>query len=220
MPSRKLSSLGLFALITTGLACSNQPDGSQKQELVVFHTTTVVMAMKADGTTTSSVRTKVENFYPAACFDSDSDDDSVPDELDNSSNASEDDSDGGVADDGGTGLRCKRCNRGPGTEGDFRLKVDGAQAELARGRVFARNATSTELTVPTPDGPLTIVVDAQTEVRDGEPLPGAEIRAEGRITSQSPLRITATRLTVLCRAPAPMPPEEVPPQAEPIPILD
>src|SRR5205085_7936411 len=78
-------------------------------------------------------------------------------------------------------LRCPRCNRGPGTQNDFRLRRSGNTAELDRGKVYVR--AGDELTVPTPDGALTIVITASTQLDDGQPTPGAEIRAEGTIVN-------------------------------------
>jgi hypothetical protein len=198
----------------------------------------------SDGDQGSDLRTRVEDFYPSACADHDGDQDGIPDFMDiedeghgdgrgdddddhGKDAGPGDDDDGGHGDgddgDGGHGghghdgkvddhLRCHACNRGPGNSGDFRLELDGDEAKLDRGRVYLVNGN--ELVVPTPDGALTIVLSAGTRIDDGDPTPGAEIRAEGTMSASGEL--LAERVRVLCRAPAAMPPHQVPPGSEPV----
>jgi hypothetical protein len=153
-------------------------------------------------------RTKVEDYYPSACFDRDDNHNGLPSTFE--AEGAEDDSDGGThaedeadADAGEhSGLRCQRCNRGPGTQGDFRLRLEGQNAELARGRVLSVQADS--FTVPSPDGDITVQFDAATQFDDGTPTPGAEIRAEG-VVSTGTRTFLATRIKVLCPGPATLP---------------
>lgn len=217
---KMLSLLSACGLTLGGLACGTgaiQADGSpapgtdpgssistSTSSLAVFHTRSALKVGRSDS---ERVRIKIEDYYPAACFDSDDDHDGVPDSVDACPPASDDSS----------GLRCKRCNRGPGTQGDLRLRIRGSEGELQRGRVLARNGS--ELTVPTPDGALTIRIEADTRIDDGEPNPGAEIRVEGRIEGTGGARVlVAERLKVLCPAPAAIPEEEVPAEATPIQV--
>src|SRR5262249_46541904 len=85
-----------------------------------------------------------------------------------------------------------------------------------RGRVFQRAGDGT-LTVPSPDGPITILVSALTRIDDGQPSPGADIRAEGTVAPGT-RTIAATRVRVLCPGPAPVDPGDVPPGSVPAPI--
>lgn len=57
-------------------------------------------------------------------------------------------------------------------------------------------------------------MSAATEIDDGIPAPGAEIRAEGRLDEDGAL--VAERLETLCAAPPAVPDGEVPPDAEPV----
>jgi hypothetical protein len=141
------------------------------------------------------------------------DDDGGPDD-DDGGHGDDDDEDGGHGDGGKVDdhLRCHACNRGPGNSGDFRLELDGDEAKLDRGRVYLVDGN--QLVVPTPDGALTIVLSAGTRIDDGYPTPGAEIRAEGTMSASGEL--LAERVRVLCRAPAAMPPDQVPPGSEPV----
>ncbi len=178
--------------------------GTSSSGLAVFHTKS---ALKVGSSSSESTRIKIEDYYPAACFDRDEDHDGVPDSVDACPPPSDD----------SNVLGCKRCNRGPGTQGDLRLRIRGNEGELQRGRVLARNGS--ELTVPTPDGALTIRITGDTRIDDGEPNPGAEIRAEGTVEGTGSARVLiAERLKVLCPAPAAIPEEEVP--ADATPVLD
>lgn len=182
------------------------PGTSQSASFVCFYTDTDILCgdIPADD---EELAQRVEDFYPSACFASDEDDDNVPDFVD--ADSYDDGYDGSTAE---AELRCQECNRGPGNEGDFRLKIDGGQAELERGKILV--AGDGTLLVPTPDGVLTIIVTAATEVRDGQPRPGAEIRARGVLDETEAL--VAERVEVLCPGPEPLLPEEIPTEAEPV----
>lgn len=185
------------------IACSDDVSTSEST-LTCFHGSTQIACKTTSGA--PEERTKVEDFYPSACFDGDADLDGTPDFLDLDFLGS-DAADAPVARDD---LRCPKCNRGPGTQNDFRLRVEGSAGELRRGKVFVRNGG--ELAIPTPDGVLAVSITAATEIKDGEPDPGAEIRVDGTIAGGV---LEATRLTVLCPAPAALPPGDMPPDAQP-----
>jgi hypothetical protein len=174
-------------------------------KLAVFHTAEDVRTVRVDGSD-GGLRQRVEDFYPAACFDHDDDGDGLPSVLD------PDEANDGDSNDGGDDLACRRCNRGPGTQGDFRLEVEGGEAELDRGRVSARHGA--ELTVPTPDGALVVLLTDETELEDGDPTPGAEVRARGTLDGAG--RLVAERLKVLCPGPGAVPVDQVPPEAPPV----
>ena len=208
----------LFTSLTLIPACGVSSDESAGNEvgigsaaLACFHAAGAVLCadMAADGAETPEsestherLRQRVEDFYPSACADDDEDSDRVPDFLDLDYGSDEDEE---------GELRCAKCNRGPGTQGDFRLRIEGSEAELERGKVFAFNGDL--LLVPTPDGTLAIRLDEETEVKDGEPLPGSEIRVRGSIRDGM---LVAERVDVLCPGPEAMPIEDVPPEAEPV----
>jgi hypothetical protein len=192
----------LFGCTTT----ADEPTSSATSELQCFHTPSSIACMS--GSSDDVDRTKIEDFYPSACFDGDADADGTPDFLDIDFIGSQTP----IARDD---LRCPRCNRGPGTQNDFRLRTNATTAELDRGKVYVR--TGDQLVVPTPDGALTIAITAATRIDDGEPAPGAEIRVEGTIVNGV---VEATRVKVLCPAPAALPPDDVPPDAEPTPTGD
>jgi hypothetical protein len=198
----------LVVTLFFGCTAASDSTSSSASELQCFHTATNVACVQMAGGGGEADRTKVEDFYPSACFDGDADADGTPDFLDidfigSQTSIPRDD------------LRCPRCNRGPGTQNDFRLRRAGNTAELDRGKVYVR--AGDELTVPTPDGALTIVITSSTQLEDGQPAPGAEIRAEGTIVNG---RLEATRLKVLCPAPAALPPGDVPGGANPTPTGD
>jgi hypothetical protein len=194
------------AALTLGLiACSSSEDISTSESaLACFHGSTQIACKTVSGT--DAERTKVEDFYPSACFDGDADLDGIPDYLDLDFIDSDDADEPAERDD----LRCPKCNRGPGTQNDFRLRIEGSAGELQRGKVYVRGAG--ELTIPTPDGVLTVSVTAGTRIDDGDPDPGAEIRVEGTVENGV---LEATRLKVLCPAPPALPPEDMPPDAQP-----
>lgn len=176
--------------------------GSSRSELVVFHTHSSVMTVPATAQALERLRVRVENFYPAACIDRDDDGDGLPNTLEPHSSSGS----------SGDALRCHSCNRGPGTNGDFRLETRGEEFRLDRGRVSAR--TGSQLEVPSPSGKLVIPISGSTEIRDGDPVPGAEIRVEGRLT---PAGIQATFIKVLCPGPGIVPEGALPDGATPVP---
>ncbi len=201
------------ALILIGLlpvACGQGGPESPAQvagAVVVLHTPTEILTVPAgDWADDSPLRAEVEASFPAACVDLDDDGDGVPNVVD--VDRADDDAEDRVE------HECHRCNRGPGSAGDFRLRIDGTDARIDRGMVIARAADGT-LTVPSPDGAITIVVTSATRIDGGEPTPGSEIRVEGTLTG--PNAITATQVEVLCAGPTPLDPSEVPPEAEPVP---
>jgi hypothetical protein len=190
-----------------GGGSTGEPAGQAESALsTCFFTDTAVYCSPApDWSDDDDLRVRVEDFYPSACVDDDHDGDRVPDFLDV-------DGDGGDFDDD---LRCRECNRGPGGSGDFRLEVDGSEAKLDRGTVYLHDADEGSLTVPNPQGgALTIQLAHAERIEDGLPTPGSEIRAEGEMDEDGVL--WAERLKVLCAAPDPLPPEDVPPDCEAI----
>lgn len=189
------------------------PPGSDSIALTRTHacftTDTGIVCVEPDSDEErDELRIKVEDFYPSACFDGDHDSDGTPDFLDVDFLASEFDAD--VEEDE---LRCPRCNRGPGTQNDFRLEVSGDLVELDRGKIFVGDDTTVE--VPTIDGILTVHITDQTELDlDHGPMgPGAEIRVHGTVDGIS--SIAADELRVLCPGPVAIDDDEVPPDAEP-----
>jgi hypothetical protein len=212
MRAREIVQWSLPLVLAAGCAASEELDRSTAA-LACFHTDSQIacVAPPADGPEADELRTKIEDFYPSACFDGDHDADGVPDFLDLEFLAAhaaggEDDREGA-----NRALGCPRCNRGPGTAGDFRLRIDGEVGELDRGKVYL--AEGDVLTVPTPEGLLRIVVTAETRLEDGAAAPGAEIRVEGTFDLDGAL--IASRLDVLCAAPGAVPDDEVPEDAEP-----
>lgn len=176
-----------------------------------MHTRSAILAAPVDGTNTTDIRTRVDSFYPSVCLDVDEDGDGVPDTLDvRHSGEDSDDSAGNDVD-----HRCQPCNRGPGKAGDFRLRVEGQDAELDRGRVFTRAGDGT-LTVPSPDGAITITVPAGIRVDDGVPSPGSDIRVKG-VVGDGVRSIVATEVKVLCQGPQPVDDDQVPPGSQPVP---
>lgn len=200
------SLLLLSSLIFTGCMADTDATSSADSALTCFHTSSSVACAKGGGQGGDAERTKVEDFYPSACLDGDADADGTPDFLDLDFLGT----DAAAQPVGRDDLRCPRCNRGPGTQNDFRLRIEGSNGELDRGKVFSRSGGL--LTIPTPQGALPIVITSQTRIEDGDPAPGAEIRVEGTVANGE---LTATSLKVLCPAPAPLAPADVPPEAEP-----
>lgn len=194
-------------------ACSSSGPGGQspaelKSAIIVVTTRSAILT--AEITDWSAQRQRVDQFYPSICVDNDADENGVPDTMDLDRSADD------TGDDDLIENRCQPCNRGPGESGDFRLKIEGSVAELDRGRVFQVAADGT-LTVPSPDGPITIVVGAGTRIDDGQPTPGSDIRVEGTVSSAGPRTITATRLKTLCPGPKPVDDGDVPPGSTPAP---
>jgi hypothetical protein len=183
---------------------TDEPGGSVEGALsACFFSDSAVYCAPTDWAEGDDLRVRVEDFYPSACVDDDADGDRVPDFLDL-------DGDGGDFDDD---LRCGECDRGPGESGDFRFEVDGDEAKLDRGTVYLYDADEGSLTVPAPHGEaLTIQLAYAERIEDGLPTPGSEIRAEGEIDEDGVL--WAERVKVLCAAPDPLPPEDVPPDCE------
>ena len=206
------SLLATLTLVTAcGLSSSEDTIDTGTAALACFHAAgTVLCADMAHETATPDevrvderLRQRVEDFYPSACLDGDADEDRIPDFLELDDPNAEGDE---------TELRCARCNRGPGTQNDFRLRIEGREAELERGKVLADQGDT--LLVPTPDGTLAIRLDEGTEHKDGEPSPGSEIRVRGSISDAG--EFIADQVEVLCPGPAALPIEDVPPEAEPI----
>jgi Domain of unknown function (DUF5666) len=198
--------LALSTLFSAACMADSASTSSSTSALTCFHTASSVVCAQGVSKAADSARTKVEDFYPSACFDGDADADGTPDFLDLDFLGSASASEPAESDE----LRCPRCNRGPGTQNDFRLRIEGSAGELERGKVFARSGGI--LTVPTPDGALPVAITSETRIEDGDPAPGAEIRVEGVVENGG---LTATSIKVLCPAPAPLAPEDVPPDATP-----
>jgi len=193
-------------LVFAACAADDPATGVSAAALTCFHTSTQVLCASGAPTTLADGRTRVEDFYPSACFDGDADADGTPDFLDLDFLGSAAASAPPPID----AARCPICNRGPGTQNDFRLQIFDTAAELDRGKVYAQ--AGAQLTIPTPQGVLEVVTTAATQFDDGMPAPGAEIRVEGTIVNH---QVEATRLKVLCPAPAALPPKNVPPGATP-----
>ncbi len=219
------------------------------EALIVFNTAAGVKTMALGDLNSDEFKLRVEDFYPAACVDGDGDRDGVPDSMD-MDNHSDDDNDDDESDDrsddssdadGGTqesrepvnrltcddqdreqhlnAHRCKRCNRGPGTNGDFRLEINGDEARLGRGRVAS--VVGDKVTVPSPDGEISIQMSADTEV-DGDRstlTTGAEIEVRGSV-GEGERTIAAERLKILCPGMPTMPAGEVPPGADGLPTVE
>lgn len=219
-----------LALATVLAACSSDPSltATGKSSVVVFHTASAVLAVREADIEATRFRTQIDRFYPAACIDRDDDDDGIPNRHDHHARAGDDDPgrDAGAGDDDDrspieTTRGCGACDRGPGESGDFRLELRGSEAKVDRATVGSVDAAGV-ITVASPDGAIRIAATTGTEVRDGQPTPGAEIRVEGTFVRDAAgaITITATRIEVLCAGPAPMPAGEVPPEAQPIPVVD
>lgn len=214
-PRFPLSRIFPAVVLLAGCASdSGSPGGSGQADQAVsacFFTDSAIRCAEVSSWSddeNNRLRTRVEDFYPSACADRDSDGDRVPDFLDDDSSGDDGEDHGDIGDE----IRCRPCNRGPGNGGDFRLEIEGDRARLDRGRVYLVDGD--QLTVPTPEGALVVEISATTRIDDGVPSPGAEIRAEGVIGPDGEL--LADRVTVLCQAPAAMPPDEVPDDSEPV----
>jgi hypothetical protein len=230
-------SLGALALAAGCGKAQPASSAAQSQALAVFTTDKGVFS--APLSSNPEAIQKVKAFFPAACADRDDDGDGVPNSMDidddgvatpappittpSAALSKAESSDAGESEESGedqdqneveTHQPCQRCNRGPGTSGQFRFEVKDAQAELERGRVSQIDGNN--LTVPSPLGPLTIVVGSATQIDDGPVTPGAEIRAEGTVQANATNVILATRITVLCPGPTPMPAGQLPPGATPV----
>src|SRR5262249_10809082 len=131
-------------------ACSSsgtdsQSPGQLRSAVIVITTRSAIMT--AEITDWGAQRERVEHFYPSICLDTDADRNGGADTMDLDRSADDTGDDDQIED------RCQPCNRGPGQSGDFRLKIEGSQAELDRGRVF-QVADDGTLAVPSPDGPI------------------------------------------------------------------
>lgn len=239
-----VSLCALAALVgcSTGVASNGRLPAGTK--LALFHTSSALMVAHVEATDGGEVKTRVDNIFPSACFDRDDNDDGIPDSLQDSDaklvgmssqslNGKDGPSDGGVevpesgggskgdqASDGGekedTEHGCKRCNRGPGQQGDFRFEVSGTAGKLGRGRVYT--SVNGTLTIPSSLGNITVVITSSTRVDDGVPAPGSEIQAEGTVTQSNGLwTLTASRVKVLCPAPPAVDPTQLPPGTTPVP---
>src|SRR5262245_42787410 len=180
----------LICLSVFWIACGQESTAPSPAEVtgavVVAHTTTGIVTASTADWENNPFRERVDELFPSICLDFDHDDDGVPDSVD-----IDRDDDGPDA----VEHQCHRCNRGPGESVDFRLEASGGESRLDRGIVIARAADGT-LTVPSPDGPITIHVTATTRIDDGTPTPGSEIRAEGPV--EATRVFTATEVKVLC----------------------
>ncbi|MFT3841552.1 MAG: hypothetical protein QM723_31480 [Myxococcaceae bacterium] len=182
---RKLGLLAGLCLITM-FACDNsQPQSEEEQFLAthqdalgVFTTTTGILTLPGGQLPANLSFEKVRAFYPVVCLDLDSDHDGIPDSFDLHF-------DGSPKSINPSALPhpCKRCNRGPGVNGDFRLHVMGTNVDLQRGRVSTMGTNV--LSIPSPDGPITVTWTSATEIKDGPVGPGAEVRVRGTMTANN-----------------------------------
>ena len=209
MPQTKLALVCLAGIAACGQSQDGASPGQASGALVVLHTRSAIVTAPAADWDRNPFRERVDGFYPAVCLDRDDDHNHVPDSMDVA--RSEDDN-------GSDELehQCHPCNRGPGKSGDFRVRVEGDRAELDRGRVFQRADDGT-LTIPSSDGPITVVVSGATRIDDGDPTPGSEIRVQGSVSAAGPRTIAASELEVLCPGPAPIGDDDLPPGTEPVP---
>lgn len=193
---RKLGLVAGLCLITM-FACDNsQPQSEEEQFLAthqdalgVFTTTTGILTLPGGQLPANLSFEKVRAFYPVVCLDLDSDHDGIPDSFDLHFN-------GNPSSINPSALPhpCKRCNRGPGVNGDFRLHVMGTNVDLQRGRVSTMGTNV--LSIPSPDGPITVTWTTATEIKDGPVGPGAEVRVRGTMTADN--TIAADLIWVLC----------------------
>ncbi len=191
---RKLGLVATFGLVTL-LACGTQNDEEQfiaqhQDALAVFTTANGIMTMPASQLGPGSFTfEKVRAFYPVVCLDLDTDHDGIPDSFDLNYNGSPK-----SVNPSALPHPCHRCNRGPGVNGDFRLRVKGTTVDLQRGRVSVLGTNT--LTIPSPNGPITVNWTAATKLKDGPVGPGAEVRVRG--TMSGPNTIAADLIWVLC----------------------
>src|SRR3954471_10624023 len=132
---RKLGLLAALSLFTL-FACDNAPPQSEEEQFLathqdalgVFTTTTGVLTLPGGQLPANLSFEKVRAFYPVVCLDLDTDHDGIPDSFDLHF-------DGSPKSINPSALPhpCKRCNRGPGVNGDFRLHVMGTNVDLQRG---------------------------------------------------------------------------------------
>ena len=85
------------------------------------------------------------------------------------------------------------CDRGPGEPGDLRLETDDGEVEIQRGGVLSYSEGMLE--VETVIGPLTVMVDAGTEV-DGDLSLATEVRVKGTMMDGS--SVLADEVKALC----------------------
>jgi hypothetical protein len=87
------------------------------------------------------------------------------------------------------------CNHRPRGRGALRFEVDDGEAEIKRGAVLAQDGSS--LTVETPAGPITVLVDEDTEIK-GNLDTALDVRVKGDL--QQGDSILAEGIKVLCPA--------------------
>jgi hypothetical protein len=175
---RKFGVIAGLCLTTMFASCDTQPqsDDEQMQQFIathqdalgVFTTTTNVLTLPAGQLPANLSFEKVRAFYPVVCLDLDSDHDGIPDSFDLHFNGSP-----SSINPSALPHPCKRCNRGPGVNGDFRLHVMGTTVDLQRGRVSVMGTNV--LTIPGPDGAITVNYTSATEIKDGPVSPAAEV---------------------------------------------
>lgn len=85
------------------------------------------------------------------------------------------------------------CERGPGEAGDLRLEIDDGEVDIERGAVLS--FADGVLAVDTGIGPLTVMMDAGTEV-DGDLSLAVEVRVEGTLTDGD--TVLADKVKALC----------------------
>lgn len=194
---RKLGLIACLCLITLFACDSSQSQQSEEEQFLathqdalgVFTTTTGILTLPGGQLPANLSFEKVRAFYPVVCLDLDSDHDGIPDSFDLHFN-------GNPSSINPSALPhpCKRCNRGPGVNGDFRLHVMGTNVDLQRGRVSTMGTNV--LSIPSPDGPITVTWTTATEIKDGPVGPGAEVRVRGTMTADN--TIAADLIWVLC----------------------
>jgi hypothetical protein len=88
----------------------------------------------------------------------------------------------------------ERCDGGDGGRRALRLEVDDGQVEVKRGVVISTGDNS--LTIETPGGLVTVIVDEDTEVK-GNLAAALEVRLKGHVQDDGSL--LAEEIKVLCR---------------------
>jgi hypothetical protein len=84
------------------------------------------------------------------------------------------------------------CNGGPVNSGELRAKIKNGKAHIQRGTVTSADGGT--ITVETPEGPVTVIIDGETKVR-GDTESAAEVRVRGDIDDGV---VQAEDVRVLC----------------------